>query len=82
MTGHAVGPEGDDEVGLDVGDVPGDCRGAVAAITAAVGVAEQAELVDAEHGEAVAELDVPERRELAPAARSSGRSCRARRAWR
>ena len=79
VPGHAVGAEGDDEVGLDVGDEARDRVGAVALFAAAVFVAEQMELVDVEGGEAVAQLDRGAARRAGAAATSSGRSYRVRR---
>ena len=56
MPGHAIGPERDDDVGLDVGDVAGDDLRAIVQLTSAVVVAEHVELVDAECGKTVAQL--------------------------
>ena len=63
VAGHAVGPEGDDGVGLHVIDDVDDAIGGVELGAAAVGVAEDVVLVDAEDGQAGAQLVAAQRGE-------------------
>ena len=57
---HAVGPEGDDEVGLDVHDESGDGVAAIVVLTVAVFVAEQVQFMYVERGKAAAEFALPQ----------------------